>query len=178
MSRKENKMETQTKQNPRILIVEDQLDTLRSLENAVRTVFPKYHLSFQAYEVARCYQEAQSAVQNNVYDFVLLDHRMPELPFPEPDVIRKGGSLSDLTKEEQAKYFKQEDENSRNSKGIGYNLINLIKQKNPETRVIGTSSMAREITRFPQPDYSMRKFPGQAEEDLERILVEETGGRK
>jgi len=155
---------------PRILIVEDQLDTLRSLETAVRTVFPKYHPSFQAYEVARCYQEAQSAVQNKVYDFILLDHRMPEFPFPEPEVIRNGGSLSDLTKEEQAKYFQQEDENSRNSKGVGYNLINIIRKTNSETVVIGTSSMAKEITRFSQPDYSMRKFPGQAEEDLEKIL--------
>jgi len=159
-------------QNTRILIVEDQLDTLRSLENAVRTVLPKYLPSFQRYEVARCYQEAQNAVQNNVYDLILLDHRMPELPFVEPEVIRNGGSISDLTEEEQDKYFQQEEENSRNSKGIGYTLISQIRQRNPQTIVIGTSSMSRELASMPRPDYQSRKFPGQAEEDLEKILQE------
>lgn len=158
---------------PRVLIVEDQLDTLRSLENAVRNIFPKYHLGFQCYEIARCYQEAESAIQNNSYDFVLLDHRMPKMPFPEPEVIRNGGPISDLTEEEQTRYFQQEDENSRNSEGIGYILIPEIKKRNPGTVIIGTSSMSRELESRPRPDYQIRKFSGQADEDLEKVLAEE-----
>ncbi len=158
----------------RILIVEDQLDTLRSLERAASVVFPAhYQTKFRGYDVARSFNNAQNAITNQNYDFVLLDHRMPENPMTEPEIIRNGGSLSDLTGEQQIAYMNEEDRVSRLCEGIGYTLIPKIRQRNPRTVIIGTSSMNRELESMPKPNYQIRKFPGQAEEDLEKVLAEE-----
>ena len=40
--------------------------------------------------------------------------------------------------------------------------------------LLGTSSMSRELGRFPSPDYSMRKVFDKAEEDLDNILLIDT----
>ena len=46
------------------------------------------------------------------------------------------------------------------------------------TKIIGTSSMSKEIRYEPSPDYSMSKMFGQAEQDLEIILKELKGGNE
>ena len=56
---------------------------------------------------------------------------------------------------------------------VGYSLINEIKEQNPQTVVIGTSSLsASELRNPPVPDYVMSKMWNESERDLDRILSE------
>lgn len=56
---------------------------------------------------------------------------------------------------------------------VGYSLINEIKEQNPRTVVIGTSSLsASELKHYPTPDYMMSKMWNEAERDLDKILSE------
>jgi CheY-like chemotaxis protein len=131
----------------KLLIVEDQSFPLEALEAAVKSV------GFGQYDVARCYSDAESRIQHNTYDLVLLDHRMPR------EIV--------CTEEDDFDRFSASLEN------IGYGLIPSIKQRNPSAVVVGTSSLnPRDLCLFPRPDYIISKMPGQAGKDLERVLAE------
>ncbi|MBI2147064.1 response regulator [Candidatus Woesearchaeota archaeon] len=133
-----------------ILIVEDQSGPLEALEFAVKTVFPTYSQEFH-YDTARCYEDAQKMISNR-YDFVLLDHQMP---------IRNVGNLEDT----------DFDSFTRSLKPVGYSLIDKIKEQNPKTVVIGTSSRSSsELKGQPAPDYVMSKIWNTSERDLDNIL--------
>ena len=134
----------------KILIVEDQSGPLEALEFAVKTVLPVYSTEFH-YDIARCYEDAQRMLQNR-YDFVLLDHQMP---------IGNVGNLEDA----------DFDSFSRSLRPVGYSLIDEIKRQNPQSVVIGTSSLsASELKRYPRPDYVMSKMWNKSERDLDNIL--------
>jgi CheY-like chemotaxis protein len=132
--------------NSRILIVEDQHGPLEALEVAV-----KRH-GFREYDVARSYFGAEEKIAGNSYDVILLDHRMP---------YEDKGDLD----ERDLKTFSDTLEN------IGYSLIPKIKERNPDTVVVGTSSLsAHELRSYDKPDFTMEKTWGGAYDDLERIL--------
>jgi CheY-like chemotaxis protein len=134
----------------KILIVEDQSGPLEALEFAVKTVFPRYSTEFH-YDTARCYEDAQRMIPNR-YDIVLLDHQMP---------IGNVGTLEDT----------DFDSFTRSLRPVGYSLINEIKEQNPQTVVIGTSSLSTsELRQYPAPDYVMSKMWNQSEGDLDNIL--------
>ena len=163
----------------KVLIVDDQIDTLRPLEGAVKEVFTRHYQGrFGGYDTARGYNDAQKAVEENGYDFVLLDHRMPKEAMKLPETLEKGGSLNDLTDEEAEAYFLEEDRIASQIKGIGYNLIPEIKARNDRTIVIGTSS-ADNLTEFPKPDYAINKIGLEnAIDGLERIVKKLKGGNE
>jgi CheY-like chemotaxis protein len=141
----------------KILIVEDQKYPLMALEKALKEVFPKYHPEvFSGYEIIKCYNEAEKAIDSKVYDFIFLDHRLP---------LEDQGNLED---EDMDKF-------SASLKNMGYELIPRIRA-NGKTIIIGTSSMVRELQHEPSPDYSMSKMFGQAGGDLERIIKQLKGG--
>ncbi|MFA6461082.1 MAG: hypothetical protein WCV90_02355 [Candidatus Woesearchaeota archaeon] len=141
----------------KILIVEDQIAPLETLEYALQKVAPKYFTDYSV-EVARCYEEAQRMIPLG-YDFVLLDHRMPLAPV---------GDLEDTDLDRFCKSLKE----------VGYSLIDQIKGYDPKMVIIGTSSLSpTEIKVQSTPDYIMSKMWGKAETDLDRILSE-VGERK
>ena len=136
----------------KLLIVEDQSGPLEALEFAVKTVFPTYFTKFH-YDTARCYEDAQGMISNR-YDFILLDHQMP---------IRNVGNLEDT----------DFDSFSKSLRPVGYSLISEIKRYNPQTVIVGTSSLSLlELNDQPAPDYVMNKMWNEAERDLNRILSE------
>ena len=136
-----------------ILILEDQIGTLESLEYAVNKIMPKFYDSFEEknYDVAQCYNEAQEMISKNNYDFIFLDHRVP---------YENQGNLED---EDMDKF-------SASLRNVGYSLISKIREKTPYTKIIGTSSM-KKLDDFPNPDHSMSKFWVESEKDLESILI-------
>ena len=126
----------------KILIVEDQSGPLEALESAVKRVAPKYFPELHC-DTARCYEDAQRMIQDSYdqdsYDIVLLDHRMP---------IKNTGDLEDTD-------FQAFSNSLRNA---GYSLIDEIKRHNSRTVVIGTSSLPQsELGRQSSPDYTMSK---------------------
>ncbi|MBU2638082.1 MAG: hypothetical protein KJ955_03855 [Nanoarchaeota archaeon] len=129
----------------KILIVEDQKLPLKALEGAVKSAMPG-----ESYDVARCYSGAEGLIANNNYSIVLLDHRMP---------------YSDISGLEDRDF----EAFSNTLEDIGYGLIPLIKQRNPNAVVIGTSSMENAEG---APEYRMRKGFREAKEDLEMVLKE------
>jgi len=139
--------------NP-ILIVEDQKLTLESLEFAVNKVMPHYIQGFQKgqYDIAKCYRDARDKIIENVYQFILLDHKLP---------------MNDPLNLEDTNF----DAFCENLVGIGYSLIEGIKARALPTVIIGTSSLrGEELSMFPKPDHKMNKMWGDAEKDLEDIL--------
>lgn len=152
-------MEKQDKEQIKIekmLIVEDQGDPLRLLEVVVREVLPT-----TSYDIARSYNAVRKIINEHKYGLILLDHRMPIEDTPEP--VAPMGENVDYTE-----YFKQEQAYSNILKNMGYSLIPEIKRANPQTVIVGTSSMKRELENSPSPDFSLNKL--NAKEDLEKIL--------
>ncbi len=142
-----------SKNMTKILLVEDQKYPLEALEHALRTVTPRYFPQF-SHAVAKCYDEAEEQIEQDIFDIVLLDHRMPR---------RNQGDLE----ERDMKAFGETCE------GIGYSLIEPIRRRSPRTVVIGTSSMSGdELRGQPSPDYTMSKMWGSAERDLDKIFTE------
>ena len=143
----------------KLLIVEDQSGPLEALEFAVDKVMPAHYADFSkgGYDVARCYANAQQRISENDYEVVLLDNRMPyedQEDLERTDFDRFCSSLEN----------------------IGYNLIPVIKDRNPNTVIIGTSSLSKgELRSLPTPDYTMSKMWGDAETDLEDRLNQITG---
>ncbi|OGY48255.1 MAG: hypothetical protein A3D39_00120 [Candidatus Buchananbacteria bacterium RIFCSPHIGHO2_02_FULL_39_17] len=139
-----------------ILIVEDQNGPLGALEFAINEVMPLYDAGFsnKKYDIARCYDDARNKILENNYALILLDNRM---------------SYHDLGELEHTDF----DRFCDSLQNIGYTLIPLIKERNQQTVIIGTSSLsAGELEDLPTPDYTMSKMYGQAEDDLARILGE------
>ncbi len=154
-------METRDRKQVEIarpLIVEDQGDPLRLLEWVVKEVLPN-----ASYDIARSYNSVRKMTNETKYGLVLLDHRMPIDDTAEP--VAPTGVNVDYTE-----YFKQERAYSDCLRNIGYSLIPEIRRSNPSAVIVGTSSMKRELSDFPSPDFSLSKL--NAKEDLEKILSE------
>ena len=155
----------------RILIVEDQIDCLRNIEAAVRESFgTQYQERFQGFDVARAYNPALELIESTDYNYILLDHNLPENPMKEPKIIREGGSIYDLSDKEAKKFMDREwNFSKRFVKGMGYNLIPIIRQRSQNTLIIGTSSIGEhEKYRLPSPDFSLKKV-GAIEDLTHRI---------
>ena len=149
-----------------LLVVEDQSGPLQNLSLAIREVVfgeeirnmssesHQRDLEERGVDVARGYSEAEAFVGNKEYDAVFLDHRLP---------YRDQGDLE----ETDFRAF------SHSLEEIGYGLIPQIKERNPETVVIGTSSLHGDALRkFQKPDYQLDKISMDLEEDLAEILEE------
>lgn len=136
----------------KVLIVEDQTYPLEFLEYAVIKVLPKYFEHFDS-DVAKFFDDAKEKIDKVNYGFVLLDHRMPR-----KDV----GNLENT----------DFDAFSGSLENIGYSLVDVIKSKNRETIIIGTSSLPKSaLKNDPTPDYFIRKSSrNDAEHDLDVIV--------
>jgi len=149
----------------KILVVEDQSATLEELSLAIREAMlgeviesrfsdcPEQELGERGIVVARDYNHAQEAIENDSYDFVFLDHRIPREYDPEiegdKDILVYSETLED----------------------IGYSLIPRIRGKNGQTTIIGTSSCSQQkLMRFEKPDFRLEKAWGNATKDLKGIL--------
>jgi len=131
----------------RVLIVEDQKYPLEALEFAVKNVMPAAE-----YDIAQSFTAAEQAIEGERYDIILLDHRLPREDTGNLE-MEDMSSFSDLLRE------------------IGYNLIPQIKEKCPETIIIGTSSLrSKALRNFLQPDHTMSKTWDEAEEQLQTII--------
>ena len=86
----------------KILIVEDQRYPLEALEEAVIKVAPEYIPEFdpeEDYVVAKSFNTARDLIEENEYDLVLLDHRMPltdQGDLEETDLSRYSGTLHEI----------------------------------------------------------------------------------
>ncbi len=88
---------------------------------------------------ARWYTEAQEKIESKQYNIIFLDHRMPE---DDPGCT----DLSDFER------FCGKLQN------IGYGLLPLVQQEQPNAVVIGTSSLSRgEIGRYVAPERLLNK---------------------
>lgn len=147
-----------------VLVIEDQSGPLQNLSYAIRRAVleetgklkssgnPQQDLEERGIHVARSYNEAERAVQNSAYQIVLLDHRLP---------YQNQGDLENT----------DFDAFSRSLENIGYSLIPMIKQKSPQSTIIGTSSLSEdELRRFQKPDYQINKNSLDLDEDLAEIL--------
>lgn len=181
-------MENEEKQKTeigRVLIVEDQAGPLGLLENAVREIFPKYFLNFRAedtpmlfknyglrqtqltclaskdYDIARSYNSTKELIGEKNYNLVLLDHRIPIDDLDEPE-------CRGFSKEEMQKFNEAMEIYSDSLRNIGYSLIPEIRARNPNSIIVGTSSLKRELSDFPHPDFNLSKLD--AGRDLEKIV--------
>src|SRR3989344_5148372 len=125
------------------LIIEDQQYPLEALEAAVQSV------GIKTCDLARWYTQAEQCVRQQQYDLVLLDHRMP---YDDPGCT----DTSDFGRFSQS------------LQEVGYSLIPLIRERSPAAIIVGTSS--QKVRNSPQPDYTISKMYGEAEEDLLKIL--------
>jgi CheY-like chemotaxis protein len=136
-----------------ILLVEDQSGPLKVLQCVIDKIFPKYFPEFRVM-VVRSYHEAEDLIGKELLDVVFLDHRLS---------YENQGNLEDTNFDK----FCDSLEN------IGYRLITRIKERNPKSIIIGTSSMKKEALRYGTPDFSIGKIIiDETEECLEKILRE------
>lgn len=149
----------------KILIVEDQTDTLRMLESAVKEIFPKHYSDFKGYDILRDYDSAKEILSKMKYDFVMLDHRIPRIYSPSEIILQfERGEKVDF-----GKLSEEENKMSERMENIGYSLISEIKKYSADTIIIGTSSMKNELGNFQKPDFILSKL--NAANDLEKILT-------
>lgn len=159
----------------------------------VRQVQTQCFATLKDYDIARSVTSARDLFRENKYGLILLDHRMPlediaepVYPFERIKLIREANKRAMQINERCGKnsiwYQSLSDENepiqdydlklreySDKLRDIGYSLIPEIRRTNPNTVIVGTSSMKREIGEFPSPDFSLSKL--NAREDLEKILA-------
>ena len=131
----------------RVLIVEDQDMTLELLEAALKAVLGKDVV----YDVARSKNGVVALLEQHQYDLVLIDHRIPY------------DHVVGLERKDMRAY-------SETLHNMGYHLIPVVTEKNPDDVVIGTSSLKEELKSIPKPHYTIRKEWGGAEDDLRNIV--------
>lgn len=122
----------------KVLIVEDQKWPLKALLRVVNEAL-KCHFSDYSVTVAKYFKQAEAFVKEQIFDFILLDHR---LPYDDP------GNLEETDFD---KFSDMLDD-------LGYSLISRIKEKNPKTIIIGTSSLGKEALAYGNPDCSISKL--------------------
>lgn len=151
----------------KILVIEDQIDCLKSLnfmiqialfgreKSTINKEYAENELVDAGIAVARCYNDAKKYIEENEYDVIFLDHRMP------------CENMCHL------EYTEKEDQISDAMKNIGYSLITLIKKNNHSCVVIGTSSMKNiDLGSECTPDYILNKIswdPSGLKEIFEKI---------
>lgn len=100
------------------------------------------------YDIAQSFTAAKQAIEEEYYDIIILDHRIP---------MENTGNLENEDMSSSSALLKE----------IGYSLITQIKEKCPETIVIGTSSLkSKALSSFPKPDHTMSKTWDESEEKL------------
>ncbi len=153
----------------KILVIEDQSGPLENLSLAIREAvlgeslenrfsdYPQRELEEREVDVARCYLEAERAIETRGYDMVFLDHRLPY--------------------ENQVELERKDFDAFCNTlDGRGYNLIPRIRERNPYTVIIGTSSLhGDELRLFEKPDYKLDKCGNDVSGELRKILTEMKG---
>ena len=138
----------------KILIVDGFKVPLETIKNAVDNIFPNYFPDFNKgnYDVARSYRDARDSIIENVYQFIILGHR---LPMNDP-------------RDSESSYPESFIASLQN---IGYSLIQGIRERNLPTVVIGTGPFSwDDVGVFPEPDFRMNAERGKAERSLDGIL--------
>lgn len=121
---------------PKVLIVEDQEAPWENYELILTQICK---ITEADVDRARWYTEAQGKIELGQYDIIFLDHRMPH---GDPG----------CTDESDFNRFCDQLQN------IGYGLLPLIGQKQPNAVVIGTSSLSQgEIGQYDLPDRRLNK---------------------
>ncbi len=120
----------------KILVIEDQE---APWENYLLALTQICHIPEADITRARWYTEAEEKIASGTYDIVFLDHRMP---YDDP---------GDTDTDDYAAFSKILD-------NIGYGLMPMIQEHQPQAVVIGTSSLDRDdIGQYPIPDRRLNK---------------------
>lgn len=121
----------------KILVVEDQEAPWKYF---LLTLVESCGVAKENIERARWYTEAQEKIRLGHYDIVFLDHMMP---YSDPGCT----DTSDF------------DKFCDQCQQIGYGLMPLLQEKQPQAKVVGTSSLSREqIGCFTFPEHSLVKL--------------------
>jgi CheY-like chemotaxis protein len=122
-----------------VLVVEDQEWPMMAIKDAMREAFTALDLTPEITYVTN-FEAASAAIESEQkFDLVLLDHRMPRIDL---------GDLEDT----------DFDAFSRSLENIGYSLIPKIRELQPQSTIIGTSSMSSELRNYPhKPDQIINK---------------------
>ena len=127
------------KQIDAVLVVEDQKWTTFAIKDGFKESFAELKITPKVTFITN-FNEALSAIRSdNEFDLILLDHRIPYVA---------QGDLEDT----------DFDAFCRTLHNVGYSLIPEIKERHPDTFIIGTSSMESELRDYPhKPDASIKK---------------------
>ncbi len=141
----------------KILVIEDQKGPIGAIQYALSQSLPPLNLDPEVRYVTNYTDAEKEIASEERFDLILLDHRLPRV-----DV----GDLED--RDMRAFSDKLAD--------IGYNLIPTIRTQQPQSIIIGTSSMRDEIEGLEQmPDENIVKsdmyFPEKEFSPLLRRLV-------
>lgn len=101
----------------KILVVEDGEFVWESF---FRTLVLIFKIPQENIHRARWYTEGQEMIQSEIYDIIFLDHNMP---------------YSDPGTDDEEKIYDL-------IRPVGYGLLPLVREKQPQAVVVGTSSMA------------------------------------
>lgn len=123
-----------------VLVVEDQKWTTFAIKDGLRECFVELKLSPEVTYITN-FNEALATIRSDKeFDIILLDHRIPRVD---------QGDLED----------RDFDAFCRTLDNVGYSLIPEIKERHPDTFIIGTSSMGSELRTYPhKPDASINKL--------------------
>ena len=122
----------------KILVIEDQEGPW---SNFLTILLQMCHIPAENIIRARWYTEAQAKIEEGQYDIVFLDHRMP---YDDP------GCTDDM---------ETFDKFCRTLQNIGYGLLSSIREKQPQAKIVGTSSLSGgEIGRFEKPEVTLTKI--------------------
>lgn len=120
----------------KVLVIEDQEAPWKSF---IMILVQLCGLSEKDIDRARWYTEAEQKLSTGQYDIILLDHMMPH---EDPGCTDKDYKKFDPL-----------------IKGIGYRLLPLIGEKQPQATVIGTSSLSQaELRGIEQPTLIVKKL--------------------
>jgi len=127
-------------ENVRILIIEDQLGPMDVYDiNFDMAKLEHPELDNLKIDFATNFLDAKEKIQNEQYDLIFLDHRMPY------------EDLGDLQKIDFSAFCHK-------LKNIGYGLIDEIKHKQNKVLIIGTSSLCKEeFDNYTIPDKTIDK---------------------
>ncbi len=123
----------------KILVIEDQKGPIGAIQYALSKSLPPLNLDPEVRYVTNYADAAKEIASDQRFDLILLDHRMPKV------------DLGDLEDRDMRAF-------SDNLADIGYNLIPVIRTQQPQSIIIGTSSMRDEIKGLNQmPDENIVK---------------------
>lgn len=122
-----------------VLVIEDQINTTRAIKSGLKETFAELAMSPKVTYITN-FEAAREIIQSgDEFQLILLDHRMPRI------------DVGDLEDQDFDKFCASLID-------IGYTLIPEIRERMPNAKIIGTSSMKSELKNFPhKPDANIDK---------------------